>query len=457
MKKTRVEPRILKGFRDFLPKEKRARDLVISVMKDTFEKYGFEPLETTNLEYLDILIGKYGEEEKLIYSFEDKGGRKVGLRYDLTVPAARVMAQYQNDIPLPFKRYQIQKVWRADKPQKGRLRELYQCDADTFGSPDMIVDAEYILMSIEVLQTLGFEDFRVMLGNRKILDAIYEYSGAKEGFELFVSAIDKFDKIGLDGVKGELEKRGFGDGAISAVENVVTITGSNAEKLTQLEEMLGEAGKVGLGEIREILGYIQAAELEEFVEFSPQLARGLSYYTGPVWELIVRDGDVGSVGGCGRYDNLVGGFLGKDVPASGGTWGLERIIQVMIDREMLPEDEGSADLLVTIFDEKYKTESFTLADVFRNLGLNVLLYPGEAKIGKQFKYADKKGIKWVVILGEDEVKQEKITLKDMETGDQETLSFDEAVEKLAGDLGEVECCDDCDCGDDCNCEDGCCK
>jgi histidyl-tRNA synthetase len=426
-----IEPKILKGFKDFLPKEKRMREKVVEIMKKTFEKYGFGPLETVDLEYYDVLMGKYGEDEKLIYSFEDKGGRKVGLRYDLTVPTARVIAQYQNEITLPFKRYQIQKVWRADKPQKGRMREFYQCDADTFGSDDMVTDAEYIMMSIETLKNLGFKDFKIKLNNRKILDALFQFSKAKDGFISYISALDKLDKIGIEGVSKEMEERGFNQEVIENTKKVIAISGTNIEKLKTLQNLLGENGTEGISELLQILQILKGTDAENYVEITLPLARGLSYYTGPIWELDIKDGDVGSVGGGGRYDKLVGSFLGRNIPATGGTWGLERIIQVMMDRNMLNDETGqNIDVLVTMFSEDYKKKSFDTAKSLRDLGLSVLLYPQEEKLGKQFKYADQNEIPWVIIIGEDEMKENLVTLKNMKTGEQEKIKIEDVVRKV---------------------------
>ncbi|MFZ2205863.1 MAG: histidine--tRNA ligase [Microgenomates group bacterium] len=418
-----IQPRTLKGFRDFLPEDMKIRQRVISLFKQVFESFGYEPLETPTLEHADILLGKYGEEaEQLIYQFEDRGGRKVAMKYDLTVPTCRVVAQYGDKIPLPFKRYQIQPVWRADNTQKGRFREFYQCDADTIGSPSMIADAEFIQMGLEIMKKLGFTDFYARINNRKFIDGLVQYAGAtQEQFYAICIAIDKLEKIGLDGVTAEMEKKGVASDVIKKIIEVVSLKGTNEELISKLSEMMKAipVAQEGLSELALIFSYLKTAGVqEELYTFDLSIIRGLSYYTGPVWEFTVRDGGVGSVAGCGRYDKLVGLYLGRDVPATGGSFGIERLFEVIKERGLL-KDESNKEELVTIFSPELAEQSFKLANDLRGKGKSVILYPDEkAKIEKQLKYANKKGIETVYILGPEEVENKTVKVKNMKTGEQ---------------------------------------
>lgn len=423
-----IQPRTLKGFRDFLPEDMKIRQRVISLFKQVFESFGYEPLETPTLEHADILLGKYGEEaEQLIYQFEDRGGRKVAMKYDLTVPTCRVVAQYGDKIPLPFKRYQIQPVWRADNTQKGRFREFYQCDADTIGSPSMIADAEFIQMGLEIMKKLGFTDFYARINNRKFIDGLVQYAGAtQEQFYAICIAIDKLEKIGLDGVVAEMEKKGVAADVIKKIIEVVSLKGTNVELIQKLSEMMREVpvAQEGLSELASIFSYLKTAGVqEELYTFDLSIIRGLSYYTGPVWEFTVRDGGVGSVAGCGRYDKLVGLYLGRDVPATGGSFGIERLFEVIKERGLL-KDESNKEELVTIFSPELAQQSFKLANDLRKKGKSVILYPDEkAKIEKQLKFANKKGIETVYILGPEEVESKTVKVKNMKTGEQTVVDF----------------------------------
>ena len=398
-----IEPRTLKGFRDFLPADMRVRQKVFAVFRQVFESFGYEPLETPTLEYADILLGKYGEEaEQLIYQFEDRGGRKVAMKYDLTVPTCRVVAQYADKITLPFKRYQLQPVWRADNTQKGRFREFYQCDADTIGSPSMIADAEFIQMGLQVLGKLGFTNFIARINNRKFIDGLVQFAGADEKqFYAICIAIDKIDKMGAEGVVAEMAKKGVTPEVSNKIMEVVSLKGTNEELIEKLKSMMKAVPVAleGLAELAQIFTYLRSVGVDEKTYlFDLSIIRGLSYYTGPVWEFAVKDGGVGSVGGAGRYDKLVGMYLGRDVPATGGSFGIERIIEVVKDRGLLADTEQST-ALVTIFSPDLAGESYKLANTLRMQGKSVVLYPNEnIKLEKQLKYANKKGIETVYIL-----------------------------------------------------------
>lgn len=421
----KIEPRLLKGFRDFYGKELRTRQSVINTIKEVFEKYGFEPLETPVLEYFETLMGKYGEEEKLVYQFEDHGERRVAMKYDLTVPTARFIAQNFGKLTFPLKRYQIQPVWRADNTQKGRFREFYQCDADFFGVKDMVAEAEFISMSIEILQKLGFEDFKIRINNRKILNAIAEYAGRKDKFFEIVYAIDKWDKRTEEQTIADLISRGLNDiETTKVIECIVDETGEykNLERLEAIMQSVPE-GIEGINELREILDLVESDKLV----YDPTIARGLAYYTGPVWEMTILEGGVGSVGGAGRYDKLIGTMLGQDLPATGGSFGLERIIEVMKDRNMFDTDVENIDVMVTIFDQSMVKVSYKIAALFRESGFKTLLYPDAKKLSKQFDYANKINARFAIVIGEEEMKNNKVSLKNMATGEQKIVNIEEAI------------------------------
>lgn len=434
----RIEPRLLKGFRDFFGDELKNRRKVISVFQEVFEKYGFEGLETPTLEYFDVLMGKYGEEEKLVYSFEDHGKRRVAMRYDLTVPTSRVAAQYSNQIVLPWRRYQMQPVWRADNTQKGRFREFWQCDADVIGTDSMIAEAEFIKMGIEILEKLGFKDFTVRINNRKILEGYAEYLEIKDRFNDFVTCLDKYDKIGKEGVMKELEKRGiefvnlaqFSSDFLGSKEFIDSGETDSSKILN--DELLARFKNIPIGieGVNEVLQIIKLVGSDK-LKWDPTIARGLAYYTGPVWEWNINEGGVGSVGGGGRYDRLIGSFTGRDLPATGGSFGIERIIEVMRDREMFENAKENNEVLVTVFDENLIAKSFEVADQLRSKGIKAFVFPGVKPLKKQFEYANKKGIKYVIIIGEDEVKNNNVALKNMESGDQMVVSLDEAIKSIS--------------------------
>ncbi len=429
-KKNIIQPRTLKGFRDFLPDELRSRKKVFRIFEEIFEKYGYEPLETPDLEYYDILAGKYGEEEKLIYNFVDFGGRKVGMRYDQTVPTARVYAQYREQLPAPFRRYVIQKVWRADNTQKGRFREFYQLDADIIGSAGMVGDAEFIDCAIEIIKALGFNDFNVRINNRKILNGIAKYVGREDKFSDIVYAIDKWDKRSPEETKEDLINRGLTKEEAEKVFECIELKSSDSYgKLDELEKKFEgvDEGVEGVKELKEIFNLVIQ---KKYLEYDPTIARGLAYYTGPIYEFNVIEGGVGSILGGGRYDELIGSMLGEEVPATGGSFGIERILTVMKDRNMITKEDDKTDVLVTVFKEEYLTKSYEIADELRKQGLKVSLYPDAKPLKKQFDYADKKNIDWVVIVGEDEVKENKITVKNMKTGEQNKIELNKLNELI---------------------------
>ncbi|HEY0764739.1 MAG TPA: histidine--tRNA ligase [Pyrinomonadaceae bacterium] len=439
-----------RGMRDFLPEDVRKREYVIGVIKDVYERYGFEPLETPAAENIETLMGKYGEEgNQLIFKIlkrgvhESTGEADLALRYDLTVPLARVVAEYRDKLPKFFKRYQIQPVWRADRPARGRFREFYQCDVDVLGSHSMIVEAEICAAASEVLVKLGFNDFCVRLNHRKVLTGILGIAGvALDKHDVALIALDKLDKIGNEGVKKEFAARGIDELAgdrllrffsdLSSLEHAAEIAAEDNATQAFSKAVLGrivefvkdnEQGAKGVDELQSILEFAEAMGISQRIKIDPSLARGLSYYTGAIMEITVKD-LAGSLGGGGRYDNLVGMFLGQEVPACGFSLGLERILVVMNERNMFPAwlDSSPADVMVTIWNKETVAESIKLAQELRAAGLRVDLYPEADKLGKQFKYASTLGVPVVAVLGEDEQAKDLVALKDMQSGEQQTVS-----------------------------------
>jgi len=430
------------GTRDFLPADIRRREHVVGVVRRVYEQYGYEPLETPAFENIETLLGKYGEEgNKLIFKIlrrgehEASGHADLALRYDLTVPLARVVAQYQNELPKFFKRYQIQPVWRADRPARGRFREFYQCDIDAIGSTSPMVEVELLSAVSDVLETLGFHDFRVLLNHRRVLAGLLQTSGIPgHQHETALVALDKLDKIGESGVTSELATRGVQEFAASRlVETLKKILASgpadqasatNRSRLGTLGTIFAstpyEAAAQELDEIVQMIASTPAAN-RVFVE--PFLARGLSYYTGAIMEIAVPD-LAGSLGGGGRYDNLIGMFLGRDVPACGFSLGLERIIVVMTERGMFPGvvANGAADVMISLWSADSRADALTLAGELRRGGLRVDVYPEADKLGKQFKYASSRGFGYVTVVGDDERRAGTVTIKDMTTGHQDSVA-----------------------------------
>lgn len=428
--------------RDFLPEDVRRRQYVIGVIAEIFQQYGFEPLETPSVENLETLQGKYGEEgDRLIFKILKRGeGAETGqadlaLRYDLTVPLARVVAEYRSKLPKFFKRYQVQPVWRADRPQKGRFREFYQCDVDAIGSTSMTVEAEMLAAAADVLQKLGFNDFKIVVNHRKLLNAILNASGipaALHGAALV--AMDKVDKIGVDGVRKEFAERGLEpDAAGKLAATLGTVSG-----LAGLDGLaLGEEGQLAIRELKELFALSAQTSAGSHLELDAYLARGLSYYTGPIFEIRVAD-LAGSLGGGGRYDDLIGMFSGETIPATGISLGLERILVVMGERKMFPESVVStpADVMVVQWFANRTELYLAFATELRRAGLRVELYPDAPaddgkKVGdKQFKYAAARGIPYVAVIGADELANSTVAIKNMKTGEQKSVPRAEVAKWL---------------------------
>ena len=414
-----------RGMRDFLPEDVRRRDYVIGVIADVYRRYGFEPLETPALEHIETLTGKYGEEgNKLIFKVlrrgehESSGETDLGLRYDLTVPLARVVAEHRGKLPKFFKRYQIQPVWRADRPARGRFREFYQCDVDAIGSSSPVVEVEMLAAVSEVLLTLGFTDFTIQLNHRALLTALLDAAGidtALHGTALV--AIDKLDKIGRDKVRDDMVSRGIAsDAAVACL--------AAFDDLELFDRLVArtEAGTAARENVARIIELAAATPAAGHVSLTPRLARGLSYYTGAIMEIAVPD-LAGSLGGGGRYDGLIGTFSGEQIPACGFSLGLERILVVMTERHMFPAALAAtaADVMVTLFEGEPIAEGLRLAQELRAAGLRVDVYPEPEKLGKQFKYAGSRGVPFVTVAGADERARGEVTLKNMITGEQQAL------------------------------------
>ncbi len=421
--------------RDFLPEDVRRREHVIGIVRSVFERYGFEPLETPAVENLETLTGKYGEEgNQLIFKIlkrgehEATGQADLALRYDLTVPLARVVAHHRARLPRLFKRYQIQPVWRADRPARGRFREFFQCDVDSLGSTSPLVEAEVCAAVSDVLTELGFGDFVIRLNHRQLLTAILETAGvdaSKQDGALV--ALDKLDKIGRDGVAKELADRGVG---VGAGERLLAFFGSaTVSAVAQSERFLAshETGTAALHNLAEIVALAEGTSAAGHLRFDPSLARGLAYYTGAIMEINVPD-LAGSLGGGGRYDNLVGMFSHESIPASGFSLGLERILVVMAERNMFPPGLplNPADVMVAVFDAAGMAHAMALAASLRRCSLRVFVYPDPDKIGRQLKYAESRGIPLVALLGENEISRHEVTLKHLASRTQETHSQDRA-------------------------------
>ena len=438
--------------RDFLPEDVLRRKYVVGIVEDVYRSYGFDPLETPAMERLDTLLGKYGEEgDQLIFRVMKRGeklGRMLknspqednladsGLRYDLTVPLARVAAEYQAELPRVFKRYQIQPVYRADRPARGRFREFYQCDLDIVGSTGLTVELEVLSAAAELLQKLGFspDDFSLRLNHRGILQGLMSVCGIPSGKEeQALVAIDKLDKIGDQGVRAELLERGFDAESISGLLSVFSgELESNEQVAARLRDRLKEheGGLEALSDLEWILDMSESCPAGGCLRLDPALARGLSYYTGAIFEVEMNDFGV-SAGGGGRYDDLIGMFSGRKIPACGFSLGLERIILLMQEKNMFPEDmAGKSELMVTLFSEETMPASLDLTHRLRGEGFRVDLYPEPGKYGKQFKYAEQRGIRYVVLQGPGEIDKGVMVLKDLKSGSQQEISLDEDFKAL---------------------------
>lgn len=450
------KPSIPKGTRDFSPVEMSRRNFIFDTIKSVFKAYGYQPIETPAMENLTTLLGKYGEEgDKLLFKVLNSGDFlkgvnhnevnsenlnslsvkmcEKGLRYDLTVPFARFVVQYQNEITFPFKRYQIQPVWRADRPQKGRYREFYQCDVDVIGSDSLLNEVELVLIINDVFGKLGVNS-TIKINNRKILSGMAEVVGESERLIDITVAIDKIDKIGLDAVNKELSEKGVSAKAIDMLQPIITLSGSNAEKLQKLRTVLASSatGMKGIDEMQQIFDTLQPIKgLKTKVELDLSLARGLNYYTGAIFEVKANDMEMGSICGGGRYDDLTGIFGLKNVSGVGVSFGADRIYDVMLYLNSFPESLlSSSRVMFANFGSREAAFCLPILQQLRSAGISTELYPDAAKMKKQFDYANKKNIAFVVIVGEAEIQSGTASVKNMVSGNQETIKIEELVERL---------------------------
>lgn len=451
-----MKPSLAKGTRDFSPEEVGKRNYIFNTIKSVFKKYGYEEIQTPTFENLSTLTGKYGDEgDRLIFKIVNSGDylakapehlladknssaliphiTEKALRYDLTVPFARYVVMHQHQLTMPFKRFQIQPVWRADRPQRGRYREFYQCDVDVVGSSSLLNEAEFVLIYQEGLAALGLKDFTIKINNRKILTGIAEFLGKPELIIDMTIAIDKLDKIGVEGVTKELLERGFTEEDISRLAPLFEMESGNQARMDTLRQLLAESaiGLKGIEEIETVLSYVKALsggdDLEtQFVEFDLTLARGLNYYTGCIFEVKSNEVAMGSIGGGGRYDDLTGMFGMKGLTGVGISFGADRIYDVMQELELFPEGTvRSTQVLFSNFSPEAEMYALPILNKLRQSGLACELYPEQAKLKKQLSYADAKKIPYVILIGEDEITNGQLSLKNMESGEQRTM--EEAV------------------------------
>lgn len=449
------KPSIPKGTRDFSPIEMAKRNYIFNTIKEVFLLYGFQQIETPAMENLSTLMGKYGEEgDKLLFKMLNSGDylknapaemlehhdyihlipkiSEKGLRYDLTVPFARYVVMHRNDIQFPFKRYQIQPVWRADRPQKGRYREFYQCDADVVGSDSLMNEIELVGMIDEVFKRFGINVI-IKINNRKVLSGIAEVIGAPDKIVDITVAIDKIDKIGLENVNAELLEKGLSQDAVDALQPLLTLSGSNEEKLATLSTLLAssEVGMKGVEELRYVLTNSEAQQPKGVVELDVSLARGLNYYTGTIIEVKAKDVAIGSITGGGRYDNLTGVFGMPGTSGVGISFGADRIYDVLNTLELYPKDTlASTKVLFVNFGENEGAQSLQYVMKLRANGIPAEIYPDSTKMKKQMSYANDKNVAYVAMVGETEMANGTIALKCMETGEQENLTIDEVISKL---------------------------
>ncbi len=451
------KPSIPKGTRDFLPADVARRTYIFDTIRRSFKTYGFLPIETPSFELSSTLMGKYGEEgDRLIFRILNSGEKvrkadlealaadnlprfasslsEKALRYDLTVPFARFVVQHQNELSFPFKRYQIQPVWRADRPQHGRYQEFYQCDADVVGSDSLLYEVDFVLLFDAVLTDLKLPGFTIRLNNRKILTGIAEVSGESNKLIDITVAIDKLDKIGQDGVLNELSAKGVSDEAIDKIRPLFGFTGTNEEKLKLMRAFLAESeiGLIGLDELDYVLQQVELLGLRTgSVAFDVTLARGLNYYTGAIFEVNVHDVKMGSICGGGRYDDLTGLFGMKGLSGVGVSFGADRIYDVLTELNLFPEDtDQSISLLFTNFGEKEERISMKIVHALRQKGLDCELYPSQAKLQKQLKYANDRNAKFVAMIGEEELKNKHILLKNMHSGEQKHVTEQELIDLM---------------------------
>ncbi len=455
-----IKASVPKGTRDFGPIETQKRNYIYNTIKSVFRKYGYQEIQTPTMENLDTLTGKYGEEgDKLIFKILNSGDfyekalskkptdnvfssksilsliSEKALRYDLTVPFARFVVMHQNEITFPFKRFQIQPVWRADRPQKGRYREFYQCDVDVVGSDSLLNEAEFICIYDEALTKLGLKYFSIKINNRKILTGIAELIGKPGQIVDMTVAIDKLDKIGLEGVENELLSKGFTSSDLEILKPVILLNGNNEEKLDRLKDILknSENGLKGIEEIETVFGYLSNFEIKTAqIELDLTLARGLNYYTGCIFEVKTNEVAMGSIGGGGRYDDLTGMFGLKNLTGAGVSFGADRIYDVLEELDLFPKaSEESTKVLICVFGEEEERYAIPVLAKLRRASINSELYPFGSKMKKQMQYANDKHIPYTIVIGGDEMQSGKLAFKNMDNGEQRQITVEEIIELLS--------------------------
>jgi histidyl-tRNA synthetase len=419
----------LKGMRDIPPEEMKARERMLESMRRVFRLYGFTPVETPALESWEVLSAKGAGGSEIVnetYNFEDRGGRRVGLRYDLTVPLARFIAN-NSSVPLPFKRYQAGAVWRYGDVAKGRIREFWQADIDIVGSESMLADAEIVACSVDVFRELGFKEFTVRLNDRKILSAMVKFAGVEEGkVEDAFRAIDKLEKVGKEKVLEELSQRGIERKAGEKLMELLSLSGAPGEMLERCERLIGDIdeGKEGIAEMRELISYLKEMGKGENIKVDFSLARGMEYYTGPIFEVFFSEG-IGSLAGGGRYDRMIGLFLGKDIPATGISFGIERIAEVMGGKAV-----NEVGVFVASVDESSREEALRMANRFRESGIAAMIDLRGRSLTKQLNYANSLGVPYVAIIGKEEMRQGKMKLRDFRSGEEKLLTAEECIKLI---------------------------
>ena len=451
------KPSIPKGTRDFLPAEVAKRNYIYSTIRKSFEVYGFSPIETPSFELSSTLLGKYGEEgDRLIFKILNSGEKvkkadldalkegnlarfsnsisEKALRYDLTVPFARFVVQHQNDLSFPFKRYQIQPVWRADRPQHGRYQEFYQCDADVVGSDSLLYEVDFVLLFDEVLSNLNIPDFTIKINNRKILSGIAEICGEADKIITITVAIDKLDKVGIEGVVKELSEKGVSETALEKIMPLFDISGNTDSRLSQMKEYLAksEIGQEGIRELEFVLEKVNSLGVKSAkIEFDVTLARGLNYYTGAIFEVKANGVKMGSICGGGRYDDLTSVFGMKDMSGVGISFGADRIYDVITELDLFPDTvDNNLELLFVNFGENEQNYCLTLVKEIRSHGISCEIYPSAVKMKKQMKYANDRGVKNLALIGQNEIDANTILLKNMETGQQKSMLLEEVITLL---------------------------
>lgn len=451
------KPAIPKGTRDFLPKEVARRTYIFETIKKSFKKYGFAPIETPSFELSSTLMGKYGEEgDRLIFRILNSGEKvrkadlealasdnlprfanslsEKALKYDLTVPFARFVVQHQNDLAFPFKRYQIQPVWRADRPQHGRYQEFFQCDADVVGSDSLLYEVDFVLLFDDVLSDLQLPGFTIKINNRKILSGIAEVSGESDKLIDITVAIDKLDKIGEEGVIEELKNKGVSTSAIEKIQPLFSFSGTNVAKIEKMKSFLAssEVGLKGIEELTFVLDQVKALGVRKAeVEFDITLARGLNYYTGAIFEVKAHGVKMGSICGGGRYDDLTGLFGMKGMSGVGISFGADRIYDILNELDLYPkETDQGLTLMFVNFGEKEQSYCLPLVKKVRDAGIDCEIYPTSSKMQKQMKYANDRGVRFVALVGESEMAKNSIQLKNMESGEQVEVDIQQLIEKL---------------------------